>query len=338
MRSVQNRRRKLRAVWVASFAAIAVIVTATVVIRAQQRSFNFFILALDKTGIPILDLKDTDISVKEADGQAQVLSVRRYGWPLKVTILLDNGAKTTNMLIHVRNGLKKFFEGIPPEVPVTLVTTAPAPRALLRDEKDPVKIQKAVTQIVAEPEDGAYGRFADSLVEYAIRLDDEFRKIGPEQVPPYLPVLIAISTTTQDGSMVRKQDNERMILSLRKYHVWTNFVMITPSNPANVSSDDLSSVPNVEVDQAQIGELAIAVQTNTGGRYFPLGGTGVSGLSTKVLPDLAKDVAGRYIKQMTQHLVTVERAETAKGPVRDLGVSVNREGAKFQISFDGNMP
>jgi hypothetical protein len=338
MTAAHTRRRKIRAAGITALAGIVLIVAAAVALHAQQRTFDFFIFALDKEGKPILELKDTDLTMKEADGEGHIVNVRRYGWPLKLTVLLDNGAKTTNMLVHVRSGLKKLFDGLPPDVPVSLVTTAPAPRFLLREEKDPVKIQNAISKIVPEPEDGAYGRFADSLVEYAGRLDDEFRKLGPEQVPPYLPVLLVISTTNQDGSIVRREDNIKMITSLIQYRVWTNFVMITPSNPAAVNADDLSSEPNVEADQAQIGELANAVRDATRGQYFPLGGTGVSGLSSRVLPEFAQSVAMRYIKQMCQHIVTVERAEMATGPVRDLAIALKIEGAKFQLSPNGNMP
>ena len=327
MRPVQKRRRKLTAVGLAAIAGAVIVIGAVIAVHAQQ-PFEFFIFAVDKDNLPVLDLKETDLSMKESQGEGHILSVRRFGWPVKVTILLDTGAKTTNSLQHVRKGLTEFFEGIPKEVPVSLVTTAPSPRFLLRDEKDPIKIKKAITLVVPEAEDGgAYGRFADSLVEYAHRLDDEFRDVGPEQLPPYLPILIVISTTTQDGSSVRKEDNIQMILSLRKHHVWTNFVMITPSKSANITDD--GSQLTIEPDEAQIGELANACKDNTGGRYFALGGSGVSGLATTILPDLAQDVTVRYIKQMTQHRVLVERSPDAKGPVKDLGVVVNRAGVKF---------
>jgi hypothetical protein len=309
---------------------------AVVVVRAQER-FEFFIFAVDKDGVPVLDVKDTEVSMKEEAGQAQVLGVRRYGWPLKVTILLDNGPKINSAMSSVRASLEKFFKAIPPDVSVSLITTAPSPRFLVRDSKDQVQIQKAVTLITPEPEDGgAYGRFADSLIEYSHRLEDEFRQVKPEQKPPYLPVLIAISTTAQDGSLVRKEDNIQMIKALIKYRVWTNFVMLTPSRAPSFGdaqgTDDL-------IDSAQIGELAKVVQESTGGRYIPMAGSAVSGLTTKVMPDLAKDIVIRYLKQMTQHQVVVERAAGATGPIKNLEVGVNRAGVSVMgLSLDGNMP
>jgi hypothetical protein len=330
---------------VAAFVGVVLAAAASATVHAQQ-TFEFFLWALDAKGVPILDLQAAradvpdakgDVSVKEESGEAHVVSVQRFGWPLKVTILLDNGQKTRDMGQHVRAGLEKFVEGIPGDVPLSLITTAPAPRFLVRDSKDPVQIKTAIGRITPEAEDGgAFGRFSDSLIEYANRLDDEFRSVGPEQLPPYLPVLIVISTTTQDGSAVRKEDNIKMIRSLVKHKVWTNFVMVTPSKTATVT--DLASQPTVEPDEAQVAEIAIATQEATKGKYFPLSGSGVSGLSTTVLPNLAQEVALRYIKQMTQHRVVVERPAGAKGPIKAFGVAVNRPDVKFIYAFTPYIP
>jgi hypothetical protein len=331
------RHRKLTAAAVAVLAGIGLAAATTIVYA--QKPFEFYLFAIDKQGVPVVDLKETDLSMKEDAGQGTVTSVKRFGWPLRVTILVDNGPKasgieTGNMLQHTRNGLKKFFENIPRDVPVSLLTTAPTPRFLARDEKDPAKLEKAIGLVVQEPADGAYGRFSDSLVEYAFRLEDEFGKY--EGLPPYLPVLIVISTTTQDGSLVRKEDNIRMITTLRKYRVWTNLIMVTPNKPAQV--DDLQSIPTVEIDELQVGEIANVLKDNTDGRYFPVTGSGTTSLNTKLLPDLARDISARYIKQMFQHKVVVERAAGATGPIRNLAVGVNREGVQYVLALDPNQP
>jgi hypothetical protein len=286
--------------------------------------------------VPVLDVKDSEVSVREAAGEAHVLGIRRFELPLKVTILLDNGPKISHAMVPVRTGLQKFFDGIPKDIPVSLVTTAPAPRFLVRESMDPIQIQKAVSQITPEAEDsGAYGRFSDSLVEYSHRLEDEFRHLSLEQKPPYLPVLIVISTTTQDGSLVRKQESQQMILALRKYNVWTNFVMVTPSKDPSFGDDQ---DPNLLIDDAQVSSLAKAVQENTGGRYMPVSGSGVSGLSSTILPGLAKDVTIRHLKQVTQYQIAVERPAGALGQPKKLDVGINRPGVIIvQISPDGNM-
>ena len=91
---------------------------ASIAIYAQNQ-FALYVFAVDQQGVPVLDLKPSDITVTEEAGQSTVVSVRRAGWPLKVTVLVDNGFRTADSLVHYRAGLKKFFDGLPGDVPVT---------------------------------------------------------------------------------------------------------------------------------------------------------------------------------------------------------------------------
>ena len=190
-----------------------------------QEQSAIYLLAVDQKGTPVLDLKMSDIAIKEDVGPSTIVSVRRFGWPLKVTVLVDNGPRTSDALVHYRTGLKKFFAGLPPGVPVSLIATAPNPRWLFRETKDKVQIEKGVNLITI---DEGLGRFSDALVEYAERLDEEFQKVETTQLPPYLPVLVSIATTDQDGSEVRRDSNVKMITSLRKHRVWTTMIMVAP--------------------------------------------------------------------------------------------------------------
>jgi hypothetical protein len=204
--------------------AATIIIGACIAVYAQEQSV-IYLFAADSKGSPLLSLKDTDISIKEDRGPSTIVSVTRFGWPLKVTVLVDNGPRSSEALAHYRNGLKKFFAGLPP-VPVSLIATAPNPRWLVRDSKDRVQIEKAVNLL--SPDEGL-ARFSDSLVEYADRLDNEFRRVSSEQLPPYLPVLVSIASTNQDGSVVARESNRKMILSMRQHHVWTNMIMVSPN-------------------------------------------------------------------------------------------------------------
>jgi len=309
---------------------LGVAAAATVAIRAQDQ-FALYVFVADKTGVPVLDIKPTDLTVKEDVGQSTVVSVSRFGWPLKVTVLVDNGPKTQSLLLHYRAGLKKFFEGLPPEVPVSLLTTAPAPRFLFKETKDKVQIQKGVTLIT--PDDGL-GRFSDALYEYSKRLDEEFRKVSAEQLPPYLPVLVSIATTQQDGSHVQRDLNQDMLKSLRKHHVWTTMIMVQPSRePA-----EPGTVPSIDPDDAQTSELANAVYQFTKGRYIPIGQNGASSLGTTILPDMAQLIASRYIKQMMQHRLILERPAGATGPMKNFSLTLaNNPGAQLVVSTDGQI-
>ena len=310
---------------------VAGLVTMGAAVYGQEQS-AIYLLAIDPKGMPILDLPASDIVIKEDVGPSTIVSVRRFGWPLKVTVLLDNGPRTSDALVHYRTGLKKFFAGLPPDDPVSLIATAPNPRWLFRETKDRIQIEKGVNLITI---DEGLGRFSDALVEYAERLDDEFSKVETTHLPPYLPVLVSIATTNQDGSEVRRESTVKRIASLQKHRVWTTMIRVA-SSPALATSGGL---PAIESNEGQNGQIAKTVQEFTGGRYVPITGSGTSALNSAILPDMARDIALRYIRQMTQHRIVFERPAGAKGQMKNFSLALlNHPGAKIVLSTDGSMP
>lgn len=315
---------------VAGVLLLAAVMTATS-LRAQER-IGFFLFAADGKGAPVVDLTMAEVSVKEDAGDARTLTVDHFGWPLKLTILLDNGPGTRDIIFHYRDGLQKLFDGLPSGLPVSLIATAPQPRWLLREVTDRQQIKKGIGLITV---DEGFGMFADSLIEYAKRLDTEFRDIAPENMPPYLPVLIVMSTTDHDGSQVTREQNIKMIQSLRRHRVWTNFVMIRPGKAATANMDRDFVFDSGQGQSAELGKI---VQENTGGQYFPVGGSGASGIASTILPDLARNIALRHVRQTNQYRVVFERPASATGPPNGLSVSLRRPGLQLTLSPDGSMP
>lgn len=303
---------------------------ASAAMLAQERS-TIYLFAADQKGRPVLELTPADVTLKEDAGRSNIISVRRFGWPLKVTVLLDNGPRTETALVHYRTGLKKFFAGLPSGIPVSLIATAPNPRWLIRDSKDRLQIDKGLSLITTE--DGL-GRFSDALGEYAGRLDNEFRDVSSEQMPPYLPVLVSIATTHEDGSEVRREANLKMITSLRRHLVWTTMIMVSPAHAAATPGQVV-----IESNEGQNAEIAKAVQEATRGSYVPVTGAGTSALSSSILPGLAQAITARYIRQMTQHQIVFERAAGATGAMKNFSLSLlNHPGAHIVVSTDGNQP
>jgi hypothetical protein len=71
----------------------------------------------------------------------------------------------------------------------------------------------------------------------------------------------------------------------------------------------------------------------------PITGSGTSGLSSTILPELAREIALRYLRQMTQHRIVFERPAGATGTMKNFSLSLlNRPGAKIVVSTDGSMP
>jgi hypothetical protein len=311
-------------------AAIGIVVALAFGVHAQDPS-AVYLLVLDKANVPVLDIKPSNLMIEEDAGPGTVVSVKRFGWPLKLTVLVDNGPGTADALVHLRNGLNKLFDGIPRNIPVSLITTAPQPRWLIRESKDLVQIKNAVGRLTP---DSDLGRFSDALGELAARLDGEFRRVETD-LPPYLPVLVSIATTHADGSEVLRERNEKMLLSLRKHRVWTHMIMVTPAR----STNEPAGITNIGVDEGQNAEIARLVQKVTQGNYVPVSSGGTTALASSILPAVAQQIAFRYLKQMTQHRVEFLRAPGASGPMRNFKLTLaDYPDAKIVVSTDGNLP
>ena len=64
-----------------------------------------------------------------------------------------------------------------------------------------------------------------------------------------------------------------------------------------------------------------------------------SALQSKILPDLAQEITIRYIRQMAQHRIVMERAPGATGPMKNFSLMlVNKPGVKALVSTNGNFP
>ena len=323
MSDIQRRSRPATAV-------IGVVMAVAVSLYAQEPS-AIYVLVLDKAGIPILDVNPSSLTIDEDAGPGTIVSMKRVGWPLRLTVLVDNGPGTAEALVHLRNGLIKLVEGIPRTIPVSIITTAPNPRWLIRDSTDLIQIKNAVGRLTP---DSQLGRFSDALGELADRLDREFRGVETD-LPPYLPVVVSIATTNADGSEVLRERNEKMLLSLRKHRVWAHLVMVTPGRATNEPGD----VSNVGVDDGQNAEIAHLVEKVTGGHYIPVASGATTALASSVLPTLAQQISLKYLKQMTQHRIEFLRAPGASGPMRNFKLTLSGyPGANIIVSTDGNLP
>lgn len=332
----RSRRR------IACVVTIVIVGAAAAVLRAQQR-FDIFLLAFDSKGFAVTDLKANELQFREDDKLGTVVRLDRFQWPVKVTVLVDNGRGgaagvgtgtnagdggtsdcSSNNLVHYRNGLKRLFEALPTDVEVTLISTSPNPRYLVKPTSDQIQIQKGVSLLVPDVE--FVGRFVDSLTEYTQRLDLEFKQLTREERPPYVPVLVVIASSSLDGSQFELSRANKMLESLRNYGVVTNFIMVSPCSRAAINLDEGTPVL-----------IAKAAQQATGGRYDAIAHAGTSRLAT-LLPEIGQQIAARHLKQMLQYKVTLERPAGAAGNFGNTGVSLSREGVQYLMSLDGRYP
>jgi len=279
-------------------------------VQAQQE-FTFFASIVDVTGAPVASLEPADLRVSENGADATVLKVEPVHWPTKLQILVDNGSGLgASEIIHLRNGLRGLIEALPPGVEVTLVTTAPQPRFLVRGTVDREALMKGLGLLVP---DGGTGRFVDSLNEATQRIE---RDKGD-----FFPVIIAMATNSGDNTVLDR-DVERIMRRLEQRPTIVHVVLYAGA------SRSLGGGAN----QTQMG---IAVTEFTKGRFENINSaTRIASL----LPELGEQVAQSDERQSHQLRITAQRPAGASGPLTRIAVGVAGGYAVNNLSFGGRIP
>lgn len=308
---LRSRRSRAGAVLTAAILALG---TASSVFAQQQ--FQFFLSLADSTGTRVRDLTVDELVVSEADRSVRVVKIDPITWPVKVTVMVDNGLGTSGLLVQYRNGLKGFFDALPAGVEASLLTLAPQPRWVVRPTSDRVQLQKGVDRITPDP---GSSRLIDALVEVADRIEDENK-----DRTNYFPVIVVMSTTGPEGSTPRDRDLVTMVGQIERHAARVHVVML--------GTGATSPTTVVGARQVQVGKL---LTDGTGGRYEAIAaGSRISSL----LPEYGTLIAEAHRFQSQQYIVTAERPAGAAGAIGDLSMSVTRRGLTFAATPGGLMP
>ena len=289
--------------------------TATPVLA--QRQFQFFAHFSDASGKPITGVVDTDIQVQEDNALGKVVKVEPIDWPVKVAVLIDNGTGSADRLTHTREGVKGLLQALPGGVEISLQTTAPQPRYLVRPTTDKGAVLQGVDLLTP---DSSAGRFVDGLIETGNRFDKER---ADKERGNFFPVIVIVGSLTAEGSQIRDRDVQKLFQQLGTRAMTAHIVMVGPTNQ--------SGTTNV-ANAIQIGINAAKL---TGGRYESIAAT--TRLQT-LLPEIGTQVAQAYERQRAQYRVTFDRPEGKSGPqVGGIGLSGSKPMV-VKLSLDGHMP
>jgi len=289
--------------------------TATTVLA--QRQLQFFAHFADASGKPIAGITDTDIQVQEDNALGKVVKVEPIDWPVKVAVLIDNGTGSADRLTHTREGVKGLLQALPGGVEISLQTTAPQPRYLVRPTTDKGAVIQGVDLLTP---DSSAGRFVDGLIETGNRFDKER---ADKERGNFFPVIVIVGSLTAEGSQIRDRDVQKLFQQLGTRAMTAHIVMVGPTNQ--------SGTTNV-ANAIQIGINAAKL---TGGRYESIAAT--TRLQT-LLPEIGTQVAQAYERQRAQYRVTFDRPEGKSGPqVGGIGLSGSKPMV-VKLSLDGHMP
>ena len=287
---------------------LAMVVLAAARPSAQQQ-FTFFASLADANGNPPASLDPSEVRVQEGGADGRVLKVEPVDWPMKVTILIDNGTGLGQALQPIRTGAKGLIEALPEGVETSLLTTAPQPRFIVRPTTERQALLQGVDRIA--PDSGA-ARFSEALIEASTRIDRDKAN--------HFPVIVILGSTAGEGSTVVERDLQRMFAQLSAKAATVHVVMVSVGQSASAGAL-----------QTQVG---LALSKQTGGRYEAIAAS--SRIAT-LLPEIGGQVAKSHQRQRRQFRITFERPAGAKGPIDAVGMTVPA-GFTPTLSLDGHLP
>ena len=101
--------------------------TTSQVVQAQSRSL--FVSVTGADGAPVTDLTAEEMVVEHDGVACETLSLEPIGWPVRVTVFVDNNRTLASQAIgDMREGLMRFVDALPTEVQVGLATIAERPQ------------------------------------------------------------------------------------------------------------------------------------------------------------------------------------------------------------------
>ena len=289
-------------------------------LRAQIKpdQVQVFISPVDASGQPVTDLKPEEIAMTENGAPGKVLSVDRHSLPIKLTITVDNGRESATALAVFRTGLTGLVEALPPDLEVTFITTAPQPAMRVRPTTDRAQITQGISRFGVEPDEPA--RFSDALVEYAERLEKDFK----DKKLTYAPVLVMVSTSAQEGSSLQRDTIEKALKTLLARGARVSVAMTT-TKPTDADSVDF-------LKNGRQALIAGPVVQASGGKFETM--VAFAQMAT-LLPAWGKEIALSHTRQTNQVRVVIERPGGNTGALNNPALRLTRQGLNGSVSMDG---
>jgi hypothetical protein len=270
---------------------------------AAQKTQQIFVKATGPSGA-ITDLQIGDVTVLEDGTATKVVKLEPAG-PMKIQVLLDNGPVNTTPINSLRDGLKAFFEKIPEGVEMSLYTTAPQGRPIVKSTTDKKKLIAGI-DIIA-PDRGA-GLFFETLL-------DAVDRVNRDKAPGF-PLILMIGSDV-GAENIKDNDVTDVQQKIFKNLITIHVVLVTGGSSGSSRS---GAQP----------EIGMTVTRVTGGRYENI--NGVTRLAT-LLPEFGDRIAQAALQERDWYRVTYE-SSGKKGT--NIGVSVAR--GTVSVSRDGRMP
>jgi hypothetical protein len=300
-------------------AALGLALTTAVVPAQAPTQIQVFARVLDATGAAASSVDVGDVRVVEDGLDATVTRVERLDWPVKVQLLLDNGVGLGGGNTQpLKRGVRALLAALPDRSEVTVVTTAPQPRFLVRATSDRAAAQRGIDLLGP---DGGAGRFVDSLLEATQRIERE-------PVDDFFPIVISVATISGDRAMQEK-DVEQIMARLATRPTTVHVVLFTGGPQGVNQAAHVSGAAYAGTNQSRVG---MTVSSYSGGTYDTI--NNAARLET-LLPEIGDTVASAVARYRQQFRVTATRPAAARGSLGKVSVGANAPLTTAGLSFDG---
>lgn len=289
-----------------------VLVLGGAAVSDAQAVRQIWVRVADSTGAPVTGIAADEFKVIEDGVICRTLKAEPIEWPTTLTVLVDNGGKSSDYLLNLRNGLRGLFQQLPGNIETSLLTLAPQVRWVVRPTKDAQLLDKGIGLITP---DAGSGKFFDGLLEAADR--------AVKDKSNFFPVFVVAVSTLGTTNPPLESQYERLQKELIGRAATVHFVLL--------EAQSRSTAEVAGTFQVRIGNQ---VANMTGGRYENI--IAATRLDT-LLPEIGKRVAQSAAKQKYEYRLTYEAPKGATDP-RTIGVDVAMAGVTIDVSADGHLP
>jgi len=277
-----------------------------------QSEGRLFLSVRDETGAPLTDLTADQVWVLEDGVKRETKELRLVGSPPRLSVLVDNGNSTRQILADVQRGLRGFLDALPAAVEVELVAFGGRARMVERWTTDRAELIDAVGQIA--PESGA-AKYVDALDEARRRYDD--LKDDEDYLWPHI---LVIAGDGREASNTNEQRINRLVQGLYDLPATIHVLFLRTAN-----------LQNQDIVQS---ELSLILTENTRGQFER---ASVGGTIPDVLAKMAEQIARVAVAQSQQYVLVFERPDGVE--VSQTSLQIDRPDARqVQATGDGRLP
>ena len=277
---------------------IAITFLSVVILSASllaQLPGQFMVALSGEDGKPLTSVDPSEFTVHENDQPTQVLKIEPTTYPTKVTLGVENSRGLADAIGSLRTGAKGFVNALPDGVEISLLSTAPTPRVVLKGTKNKADVLKAIDRLAPE---NSNGRYVEAVLDQLERWEKD------KERGQYRPILVIMGSTSGDEQV-------------RENWVREGMTRLGTINGAVVHSLMYQAPISVTggLGESQM-EFAREVSQRTRGRFETFSATQ---RMTTLLPELGAEVAKQSAGN--QFIVTVERPSGATGKLGVLSLS-----------------